>query len=375
MHNLSSIDLFKDMPDEELDTLERAAESKSIPAGKLIFTQGEPCDGLYLIKKGKVLIQVETEQKDQLTIKTLGPDEVFGEMALVDLEPRSASAIADTNLEALLFPRKSVEALLSRSPRLAIAITKQISLRMREFNHQYINQVLKTERLSLVSKLAASIVHDFKNPLGIIGVATDISNADAATPEQRALSAKRIHEQIERLTGMVNELLEFTRGSKEPSILSKIHYPSLIENLLKTIGTEIRNNSISLCLKNPTPDVDLLMHPRRIQHLLQNLISNAVDAMPGGGEITIGFELLPREVVTYIEDNGDGISNEILDHLFEPFATYGKSHGTGLGLSICKKIVEDHHGWINAKNRPDGGAVFAFGLPLPKSEDSDKHTG
>jgi len=69
-------------------------------------------------------------------------------------------------------------------------------------------------------------------------------------------------------------------------------------------------------------------------------------------------------VVTEIEDTGPGIAPEIADQLFEVFATHGKAHGTGLGLSICKRIIEDHHGWIEARNECGRGAVFAFGLPL-----------
>jgi len=77
------------------------------------------------------------------------------------------------------------------------------------------------------------------------------------------------------------------------------------------------------------------------------------------------FEARPSEVITEIEDTGPGIAPEVEGRLFEPFATHGKIHGTGLGLSICKRIIEDHHGWIKARNEPGRGAVFSFGLPLP----------
>jgi signal transduction histidine kinase len=70
--------------------------------------------------------------------------------------------------------------------------------------------------------------------------------------------------------------------------------------------------------------------------------------------------------VTEIEDTGPGIAPEIAGQLFEAFATHGKAHGTGLGLSICKRIIEDHRGWISARNESGRGAVFSFGLPLTK---------
>jgi signal transduction histidine kinase len=91
---------------------------------------------------------------------------------------------------------------------------------------------------------------------------------------------------------------------------------------------------------------------------------NAVDEMPEGGKIKIRFQTNPSEVITEIEDTGDGIAPQILDKLFEAFETFGKPRGTGLGLSIAKKIVEEHRGRIYARNVPQGGALFGFTLPL-----------
>ena len=77
----------------------------------------------------------------------------------------------------------------------------------------------------------------------------------------------------------------------------------------------------------------------------------------------LSFALGERDVIIKVEDTGPGILPDVSAHLFEPFFTHGKSHGTGLGLSICKRIVEDHKGWISASNRRSGGAVFTFSLP------------
>jgi signal transduction histidine kinase len=79
--------------------------------------------------------------------------------------------------------------------------------------------------------------------------------------------------------------------------------------------------------------------------------------------------LSERDVTIKVEDTGPGISPDVAAHLFEPFFTHGKSQGTGLGLSICKRIVEDHKGWISASSKRGGGAVFTFSLPRkPKGE-------
>jgi signal transduction histidine kinase len=92
-------------------------------------------------------------------------------------------------------------------------------------------------------------------------------------------------------------------------------------------------------------------------------VRNAIDVMPRGGRIMLNFILGEREVIIRVEDTGPGMSPDLLAHLFDPFFTHGKSHGTGLGLSICKRIVEDHKGWISASSKQGGGAVLTFSLP------------
>jgi signal transduction histidine kinase len=124
---------------------------------------------------------------------------------------------------------------------------------------------------------------------------------------------------------------------------------------------------VALELASPLPEARVLLDPKRLRRVFHNLVHNATDAMPKGGKVLIRVRAGKEEVVTEIEDTGPGIPSEILGQLFEAFVTHGKAHGTGLGLSICKKIVEDHHGWIRARNAAGRGAIFSFGLPVSES--------
>jgi signal transduction histidine kinase len=126
---------------------------------------------------------------------------------------------------------------------------------------------------------------------------------------------------------------------------------------------EIARKSVGIEFETPPPQVKLLFHPQRLARVFYNLIFNAVDEMPDGGTIRLRFELKDGEVVTEVADSGKGIAPEIVERLFEPFATFGKTKGTGLGLSISRRIIEEHGGRIWARNGADKGAVFAFALP------------
>jgi len=361
---LKASKLFSGMDAEELPALERAARLQTYQAGRNIFQEGDPGDGLYVIVEGKVQITFLVGQDQRRVLSRLGPGDFFGEMAVLDNHPRSATATAETDTQVYFIRRDDLQHVLASSPALAVSLVKEFSLRMREFNQRYTQEVLQAERLTLVGRFARSIVHDFKNPLNIIGISAEMAALDRATPDMREAAKTRIRKQIERLSDMINELLEFTRGSSAAVVLARTNYAELVHQLIEDLRPEIAAKSVALELENDPPAVDLLMNPTRLAHVFYNIINNACDAMPDGGKVRLRFKQSDREILTEIEDTGRGIAPEIASSLFEAFATYGKAQGTGLGLSISKKIIEDHHGRIGARSEPGRGAVFYFSLPV-----------
>jgi signal transduction histidine kinase len=242
---------------------------------------------------------------------------------------------------------------------------REVSRRLRQFTRQYVREVLEAERLALVGRFASSIVHDLKNPLNIIGISSDMAAMPSATPESRQASTIRIRKQVERISNMVNELLEFTQGSHTNVVMGLMDYKSFIEPLIEEIRPEVALKSVTIEFLGPPPCVQVRLDPQRLSRVFHNLIGNAADAMTTGGKVKISFSQNDKEIITELQDTGKGIAPEILDRLFQAFATHGKANGTGLGLSICKKIVQDHQGKIYARNAPGGGALFGFSLPIP----------
>jgi signal transduction histidine kinase len=146
-------------------------------------------------------------------------------------------------------------------------------------------------------------------------------------------------------------------------VLASFDFAQYISEVIEELRPELLQKGATLVFRNDPPSVPVPMDQKRLLHVFTNLLHNAVDAMKGDGEIFFTFRLEGNEVITEIEDTGKGIAPEILPRLFEPFATFGKAKGTGLGLSICKKVIEDHRGWIRAQSEPGKGAVFSFSLP------------
>ncbi len=351
---------------DELHALEPDGEARQFPAGHVIFSAGDPGDGFYVVESGRVQIVANVAQGGQRVLATIGPGDFFGEMAVVDDAPRSASAVAELETRAFFLGRDKLLQLLGRRPELALNIIREFSIRMRALNNKYVDEIVQAERLAVIGRFAGTIVHDFKNPLTIIGLAAELACSDETTAPMRHKAQNKIAQQVDRMTNMLQELIEFTKPSGQKPLLRPIDFARYMNPLAEEIQQEIGERGVKLELATPPPNLAVRADPQRLSRLFYNLLNNAVDEMSDGGKIFLRFIATPEELRVEVEDTGKGIAPEIADSLFKPFATHGKAHGTGLGLTICKKIVEDHGGRIWATSVAGKGATFSFTLPLGK---------
>lgn len=364
---LSSATQFVGVLSKELQAIESQGHARTFRPGEVIFSAGDPGDGFYVVESGQVRISAAVGQNDQRTLAMIGPGDFFGEMAVVDDAPRSATATAETATKALFLGRDRLLDLLQHRPELALNIVREFSIRMRALNQKYLDEIIQAERLAVIGRFAGTIVHDFKNPLTIIGLAAELACSDDTTPPMRVKAQNKIARQVDRMTNMLQELIEFTKPSGQRPNLKSVDFVRYMDPLADEIRQEIADRGVKLVLETPSPKLQVRIDPQRLSRLFYNLLNNAVDEMPDGGKILLRFVPSAHELRIEVEDTGKGIAPEIAESLFRPFATHGKAHGTGLGLTICKKIVEDHGGRIWAKaGEPGKGATFSFTLPLER---------
>jgi signal transduction histidine kinase len=366
MVKLEAVELFRGLSRKELVDLREIAREKQFAGGSPIFHEGDLGDGLYVIKDGLVEIAHTVGAEVRHVFSQLGPGEIFGEMAVIEQRPRSATALALRDTQLYFIPRAEMRMLLQQSPGLAFNVLQEISRRLREFNQRHLSELVQAESLAVIGRFAQSIVHDLKNPLSIIGLSSEIFGMSSVSPEIRAKAQSRIRKQVERINDMVSDILIFTQGTRTDAETKSTDYRAFVLDLIPDLRTEAELKAAQIELQNEPPGVRVSLDPRRLSRVFYNLIHNATDVMLNGGKIFLRFHADDKEIVTEIEDTGPGIAPEIADKLFQAFATFGKTHGTGLGLSICKKIVEDHQGRIWARNEPKRGAIFCFALPLAK---------
>lgn len=363
MVTLEDSRLFQTLNTAELNALNRIASERRFSSGQKIFEEGDSGDGVYVVKDGLVEISTKVADQDRRVFGEIVPGEMFGEMAVLEYKPRSATAAAAEDSTVYFIPRDELLLMVERCPLLALQFLREISQRLREFNHRYVQEILQAERLAVIGRFARSIVHDIKNPLNIISLTAEVSCLPQATPETRKKSVATIRKQVERVSEMISEILDFTQGSRADFVFATLNYGEFLNQLLEEVRPEVELRRVQLRAE-AIPNLNLRFDPKRLRRVFSNLFHNATDAMPESGTIFLRFSATETELITEIEDSGAGIAPEIADKLFEVFATYGKAHGTGLGLSICKKIVEDHHGRIWTRQEPGRGAIFCFALPL-----------
>ena len=223
-----------------------------------------------------------------------------------------------------------------------------------------------TSRLASVGEMAAGVAHEINNPLtGVTGYAQLLMDREDIPPDIRKDLAA-INDGAQRVAGIVQRLLAFSRQTKPERKLVDIN--ELIESTLVLRAYHLRVNNIEV-ITRLAPDLpETVVDPGQIQQVLLNLIVNAETEMKlarGKGKLTITTEKSRNTIKICVKDDGPGIKPEVTDRIFDPFFTTREvGQGTGLGLSLCYGIVNEHKGKIYAESQPGKGATFTIELPV-----------
>lgn len=216
-------------------------------------------------------------------------------------------------------------------------------------------RLVQAERLSAIGELSARLAHDLRNPLTVIKGVVEITKT-RNNLNNIGFSSKQIdmmERAISRMSNQIDDVLEFV----------KIQSLRTTKNsLLDTIGLSLAKikKSDKIKINIPDKDVEFVYDADKIEVVLDNLLTNALQAINDSGEIIIRVNDLENDVVVEVEDSGSGVPDDIISKVFEPLFTT-KIKGTGLGLASCKSIIEQHGGSITVKNKPS-----TFTIKLPK---------
>ncbi len=245
---------------------------------------------------------------------------------------------------------------------------KDIERRYREEIESMQQQLVLSGKLSSLGTLASGVAHEIRNPLTIVKMLVDELSRDMRGSEYGE-DLLIIHTEINRIAEIVNQFLDFARPKNLTVIQCNIN--TLIHETMNFLDIELRKREIKMELSLYSTLPTILCDHNQIKQVFINIILNASNAIQGAEKeegwvlikTTVHLKENRKFVKIVFEDNGPGISDKIIDHLFEPFITT-RQQGLGLGLSITYRIIENHGGMIEAQNRMNGGARFVVLLPV-----------
>ncbi|WP_291322569.1 DUF3365 domain-containing protein [Desulfonatronospira sp.] len=233
-------------------------------------------------------------------------------------------------------------------------------------------QLVHSEKMAALGRMTANITHAIRNPLTAMGGFARRLESVAQNDRERKY-AGIILKEMRRLEEILNDIVVFSQDrccrDFQPHLLQDV-----IREMLEKYREQFQEQGIKTWLDVPNDLPQINMDREKVLLLLENLLRNSMHALPGGGEVQIAAGSLTGEngqklVRMSLSDTGPGLPEHVLAVLFEPFTTT-KDHslGTGLGLPLCKKIMEEHGGWIKGENLPGKGAVFYLYFPVTPPE-------
>lgn len=226
----------------------------------------------------------------------------------------------------------------------------------------------QAERLSLVGQMMASIAHEIKNPLGSIKGAVQILKDPKTPSSDKSEFTDIIEKEVDRLDDVVGEYLSYAKPA--PSKVAESDIGDIVATVIRQIKYQCDERGIKIIFEQKEV-APINADPNKLRQVFLNILLNAIQAMPIGGEIKIGCHQINDDSGNRLEiriaDTGPGISPENLTKIFDPFFST-KAHGTGLGLATAQAIVSEHNGKITAESTLGKGTTFIIRLPMDHRE-------
>jgi signal transduction histidine kinase len=221
------------------------------------------------------------------------------------------------------------------------------------------------EKMAVLGTFASGLAHEVRNPLNSIALQVSllerrIARLDSGVGQEMRAMADIIREEIRRLDGLVGDFLLFSRTDRMQEQLASLD--SVVDEVLRLMAPEAAGNGITLAKASLGPPVpSFRMDAEKMKQVVINLVRNAVEAMPGGGSVTVDTGVVNGQARLAVRDTGPGLPEGV--DVFQLFVTT-KARGTGLGLSIVQQIVLQHGGEISVQSQPGQGATFTISLPM-----------
>ena len=400
---LSEIPFLSHLEPAQLADIGRTGRRRTVDAGQVVFSQGDAADGMYILLRGQVRIYQQDDQGTELELATRESGSFFGEMALLEDRPRSASVSAVADTEFLILDADTFVTLLRQSTAdVALQVFSALSRMVREkdqiewreeLERHALQAEMEIERHRALSQMVAGVAHEINTPLGIVSTAASIIKNEMQTDGMTALTAdvgiKRSRDDIldaidlmERNIARAHKLTQDFKQLAVNQLTDVLERVNLVEAVKDTVGlfrasARQAKLDIEVATSLQPGESSWLGYPGHLSHVILNLLTNveryAYRRGTGGRVEIMIMEAADRPEPSFliqVRDFGKGIPPEDLSKVLEPFFTTGRSVGaTGLGLAIVQNLVTASlRGSIDIDSVPGRGTTVSVRIPQEVTE-------
>jgi signal transduction histidine kinase len=357
------------IPEDRRAAIINEIEVVQLNDGEIIFTENSAPDSLFLILSGNVTFTKEKLDGSLKNVSQSGKGSFFGEVGVFTGEHRALGAAALGYCKIARVSDATVQKIIKDAEPVR-RILESVIHHLKSTTNHYLDEVMRTEKLTLVGTMVSSLLHDFKNPFSIISLGSKIISQRNKEDAKTQKICENMETQIRRMVNMANDLAAFARGDSQIEI-AHVNLDMLFEHFKELNSPFFKDQTVQLVMNGNGTSLE--GDASKLLRVLQNLVSNSIEALHLAdieGKVSVVATQNDKEVTLSLSDNGPGIPLGIRNNFFEPFVTIGKAEGTGLGTAIVKSIVDAHHGDIEF-NTSSRGTTFTIRLPKKYNADAE----
>lgn len=381
---LRKVLIFEESPDILLARIAESLTEMEVSEGEHIVLKGELGDSMYIIRDGRVKVH-----EGEYIFTVLKSGDVFGKYYLLDQQERSATVTALSHTHLLRFDQEEFHKItqnentvfrgilkaLVRRLRYMNVIEEQLASQNQEILHQ--KNILEKQKLELVElnatkdKFFSIIAHDLRSPITTLISLSEVlrTDMDLLGPKQQEEILQSLHDLSKNYLRLLDNLLQWARVQSGRMVPEPADFDleEAIREVISFYKPYALDKQIRIVERNLSP-VTVHADKNMIRVVLRNLISNAIKFTQPGGEVHISMLVKDSWVEVIIQDNGLGMSPDVMESLFRLDKTQTSQgtageKGTGLGLHLCKEFVMLNKGILNVESQKGFGSVFSFNIP------------
>jgi len=373
--------VFPGLTDSWIQYIVSSLQARSFQAGAIIFEEGEPADSFYIIESGHVEVSKRFEGNAPRILVRQGPGEFFGELALVQENPRAATVTAIEDTTLLEISKADFIQYLSHNPSMAVSIMRTMATRLRDNDQRAINDLRrKNQELEQAyaelkrevqrrSDFLTVVSHELRTPLTSMKGYTHLLKSGMLKGADLDRAADTLARNFDLIVRLVNNILFLQEIELIVPQMEMVNLEAIVRSIVEQLAPRAKESSLRLLTEIEAGLPRLRGDEDSLTHAIGALLDNAIKFSPDGGDIYVRVRREGPHAAIAVSDPGVGIAPEAIGHIFDRLHILDSTGehlfgGLGLGLPLVRAVVQHHAGAIQVESVLGRGSTFTIQLPF-----------